>query len=152
MALLSLWPAVRGPIRPSRHRALRLQQLLGPSLPERLHAPPTRRRRAAWLLRRRLGEAAGSFEDFCATGFRPIPPRPAGMWRRTYARLADELRVLEGAGASPRSGRPKGMQERTYQVALDCMARSPDGGVIEAAVQNLSRERLALRRPARSGH
>lgn len=107
-----------------------------------------RRRRRAWAIRSRLGQYI-DFETYTATGFRPVPARPARMSRRSYARLAAELRSAEDAECSARGGRPRGMTTRVYERTLAAMDRARDGVAIEAAVANLSRTRLAMRRPSR---
>lgn len=107
-----------------------------------------RRRRRAWAIRRRLGQHI-DFETYAVTGFRPVPARPPRMSRRTYARLAAELRSAEDAECSARGGRPRGMTIRVYKRTLAAMDRARDGGAVEAAVANLSRTRLAMRRPSR---
>ncbi len=110
--------------------------------------PAARRRRRAWAIRRRLGDHTDP-ETYAAVGFRPVPPKPPRMWRRTYVRLVDELRDLEDAGAAPRSGRPRGMTAPVYARTLRTMARAPDGGRVEAGVMTLRTARLAAKRGRR---
>ncbi len=108
-------------------------------------SPATRRRMQAIRIRRMLGEHVDPDD---VGGFRSsTPPRPRYMRKLTYARLLRQLADLEdNDGMAPRSGRPKGMTGRKYQATLARMSRSSDGGAVEAAVMNLSRVALALRR------